>query len=67
MASFQLGLGVLGLWMVNSEGEGNEICFHPHPNWINLHLTYEDCLCLFFLVLARGLPTQGLKPSNCSG
>ncbi|CAL1132666.1 unnamed protein product, partial [Cladocopium goreaui] len=23
--------------------QGNEICFHPHPNWINLHLTYEDC------------------------
>ena len=42
MASFQLGLGALGLWMVNSEGQGNEICFHPHPNWINLHLTYED-------------------------
>ena len=32
------GLVFFGL----GHSSGNDICFHPHPNWLNLHLTYED-------------------------
>eukprot|EP00931_Biecheleriopsis_adriatica_P096011 TRINITY_DN69656_c0_g1_i1.p1 TRINITY_DN69656_c0_g1~~TRINITY_DN69656_c0_g1_i1.p1 ORF type:complete len:537 (+),score=90.54 TRINITY_DN69656_c0_g1_i1:46-1656(+) len=25
------------------ESPGNSVCFHPNANWLNLHLTHEEC------------------------
>ena len=35
---------LLGLQGSTTRSQGNEICFSPHANWNNLHLTYEDPL-----------------------
>ena len=33
---------LLGIQGSTTRSQGNEICFSPHANWQNLHLTYED-------------------------
>eukprot|EP00434_Breviolum_minutum_P019363 symbB.v1.2.017070.t1/scaffold1283.1/size126978/9 len=34
---------LLGIQGSTTRSQGNEICFSPHANWQNLHLTYEEC------------------------